>query len=211
MKYYLICIMLFLCLSCKEYGDYPECFSEKDKITFNLLLNNFENHLKERYKENDLNVLYKTYLEDLSKSKIDEYFLLSDRTVNVLYGLTDEEFVEIWVLPLEDGTFFDDTNPNLNPNDFKWSIFYTINPKEKFYTCGIKNSTNKEVISFFDKTFKIGDVNYELLSSAFLEVIKNEEITNDYLLRLIVAVKFYYELSLYYSSIEIREDDGNVP
>ncbi len=202
---YLIYVLLILSLSCKEESHYPECFSDNNINTFNLLLGNFESHLKEKYKTNDIDLLYKSYLKDLSDGKIDEYFLLSDRTVDVLYSLTDEEFVEIWALPLADGTFFDDSNLNLDPNDFEWSIFYTIDPNEKFYTCGIKNSTNKEIISFFDKSVKIGNINYELLSGAFLEVIKNDEIDNKYLTRLIVAVKFYYELSLYYSSLEIRE------
>lgn len=205
MKFFLIYILLFLNLSCNDHRDYPECFSEENISTFNLLLSNFESHLNERYNNDDIDFLYRSYLKDLSEGKIDETFLLSNKTVDVLYSLTDEEFVEIWVLPLEDGTFFDENNPKLNPNDFIWSKYYTLNPKEKFYTCGIKNSKNKELITFFEKSIEVGNINYELLSSAFLKVVENEDIRKSYLTRLIITIKFYYEISLYYSSIEIRE------
>lgn len=205
MKFFLLFIMLILNLSCDKYHNYPECFTEKNKNTFDFLIKNFEEQLNEKYNSNDVNFLYKSYLKDFSEGKIDEAFLLSNKTVDVLYSLTDEEFVEIWVLPLEDGTFFDENNPKLNPNDFIWSKYYILNPKEKFYKCGIKNSKNKELITFFDKSIEVGYISYDLLSSAFLKVVENEDIKKDYLTRLIIAIKFYYEISLYYSSIEIGE------
>lgn len=200
-------ILLTACSSCNSQSksdyanDLNDCLSAEDVTLLNEACMTFEKQLTVRYPETEVAKVYRAYLIDLQAMKVPPSFLTSAESKKMIARLkSTKTFDKVWVkladlagdelLPIPPINGEAVPQPKAKPQGF------CINPNGALLLCLINKSKNKSFKEYLNTLKEMPDISPGLTSGLLAESLKSEDYNNN-LIKLTIAVNFYYELAMF--------------
>ena len=213
MKKILILTILFITMiSCSENQndkvDYANeltgCLSINDIRIINEACKLFEEKLKKEYREGNLTLKYKNYLKDINTLNVSENFINKNTPNQFIdkFKLSDT-FKKIW---LKNSESYDKEETqeiaievvgedNNQIENYEEIDYYRVNPNGEYLNCLLKTNQNKYISEYLKNLKEFWDVSPHILAGGLCNTMTEKEFGNK-ILRLIIAINFYYELKM---------------
>lgn len=181
-----------------QYADRLKgCLTQEDVFLLNEACHTFESQLAKRYKNQELGRAYKTFLFDIQTMSVPPDFFVTAENREVLIRMKKTKtFDKIWTKMSYDDIFedmevyaVDGKQEEAEPESF------TLNPNGAYLDCLMKVSEHEAMADFLEAIRTIPGISPGLTAGVLKESLTQEDFDNG-LIRLIIAIGFYYELAL---------------
>jgi len=210
MKKLTLLIIAIIFFSCKtesqekiNYADFlGDCLNKREISLLNKSCEVFEKELLKNYKNGKIGNYYKEFLEGFQTMRIPRKMFQNNQTSELLVELEKSSlYNKIWKKYEEENDEENDeeiiiiTAPIENQEKETEKDFYQINENGIYFNCLIEKSENENVKDYLKTIKETPDISPGILASVLLNKLNKKEF-NTGILRLIIAVNFYYELKI---------------
>jgi len=210
MKKLTLLIIAIIFFSCKtesqekiNYADFlGDCLNKREISLLNKSCEVFEKELLKNYKNGKIGNYYKEFLEGFQTMRIPRKMFQNNQTSELLVELEKSSlYNKIWKKYEEENDEENDeeiiiiTAPIENQEKETEKDFYQINENGIYFNCLIEKSENENVKDYLKTIKETPDISPGILASVLLNKL-NKKVFNTGILRLIIAVNFYYELKI---------------
>ena len=206
MKKLTLLIIAIIFFSCKtesqekiNYADFlGDCLNKREISLLNKSCEVFEKELLKNYKNGKIGNYYKEFLEGFQTMRIPRKMFQNNQTSELLVELEKSSlYNKIWKKYEEenDEEIIIITAPIENQEKETEKDFYQINENGIYFNCLIEKSENENVKDYLKTIKETPDISPGILASVLLNKLNKKEF-NTGILRLIIAVNFYYELKI---------------
>lgn len=176
-----------------------DCLTKEDISLLNEAAQTFETELKNKYKGKNIGHSYKSFLQDIQMMNIPPSFFLSKDSKGILARIKKSKtFGEIWI-PLSSVESYDDIEIIIidEPQTKSEDEFdpYCTNPDGKYLLCLTKQNKNKTINAYFEAIKTEPGLSPGLTAGMLRENLTDKDFDIG-LIRLIIAINFYYEMGL---------------
>ncbi|ANW96077.1 hypothetical protein AXE80_07205 [Wenyingzhuangia fucanilytica] len=185
---------------CQEKINYAnlleKCFTQNEIKLLNNGCEIFENEILKIYTNENIGISYKEFLEDIQTMQIPLEVFENKKTTEYMNNLKKSElFNKIWEIykreiNTEIVVISNDDNESKPEEEY-----FQIKRDGKYLNCLIENYENQNLKELLKAIKEVPDINPAILAIALTNEFKEEEF-NSNIMRLIIAIDFYYELKL---------------
>jgi hypothetical protein len=205
MKKLTLLIISIIFFSCKpesqeriNYANFFEnCLTKKEINLLNKGCKLFEKELFKNYESEKISNNYKNFLEDIQTMRIQRKIFENKETTEFLKNLKKSGlYKKIWrKYKEEDEEVIIITAPMENQEKEAEKDFYQINENGIYFNCLIEQSENENIKAYLKIIKETPNVSPGILASVITNKLNEKEFDTG-ILRLIIAVNFYYELKI---------------
>ena len=205
MKKILLLIISIIFLSCKSESQVQinyanllnDCLTQNDIKILNKGCGLFEKELLKNYNNEKVGLSYKKFLNDFQTMQLPKEMFQNKETTEFLSDLKKSDlFNKIWE-KYEENVYeeIEIVTANENENIEPEKDFYQINGDGEYLSCLMTNCENPNLMEFLESIKEIPDISPGILAGALTNELNEKEFDKG-IMRLIIAIDFFYELKL---------------
>jgi hypothetical protein len=206
MKKLTLLIITIIFFSCKtegqekiKYADFfGNCLNTREINLLNKGCEIFEKELLKNYENRKIGNSYKEFLEGVQTMRIPRKIFQNNQTSEFLIELEKSNlYNKIWKKYEEENEeeIIIITAPIENQEKKTEKDFYQINENGIYFNCLIEKSENENIKDYLKTIKETPDISPGILVSVLTNKLNEKEFDTG-ILRLIIAVNFYYELKI---------------
>ena len=206
MKKLTLLIITIIFFSCKtegqekiKYADFfGNCLNKREINLLNKGCEIFEKELLKNYENEKVGNSYKEFLEGFQTMRIPREMFKNNQTSEFLIELEKSSlYNKIWKKYEEENEeeIIVITAPIENQEKETEKYFYQINENGIYFNCLIEKSENENIKDYLKSIKETPDISPGILASVLANKLNEKELDTG-ILRLIIAVNFYYELKI---------------
>ena len=206
MKKLTLLIITIIFFNCKtesqekiNYADFlGNCLNKREINLLNKSCEIFEKELLKNYENGKIGNSYKEFLEGFQTMRIPRKMFQNNQTSEFLIELEKSSlYNKIWKKYEEENEeeIIVITAPIENQEKETEKDFYQINENGIYFNCLIEKSENENVKDYLKAIKETPDISPGILASVLTNKLNEKEFDTG-ILRLIIAVNFYYELKI---------------
>ena len=205
MKKLTLLIITIIFFSCKTesqekiyYADFLEnCLNKREINLLNKGCEIFEKELLKNYENEKVGSSYKEFLEGFQTMRIPREMFKNNQTSEFLIELEKSNlYNKIWKKneeEIEEQIII--TAPIENQEKEAEKDFYQINENGIYFNCLIEQNENENIKDYLKSIKETPDISPGILASVITNKLNEKEFDTG-ILRLIIAINFYYELKI---------------
>jgi len=206
MKKLTLLIITIIFFNCKtesqekiNYADFlGNCLNKREINLLNKGCEIFEKELLKNYENEKVGNSYKEFLEGFQTMRIPREMFKNNQTSEFLIELEKSSlYNKIWKKYEEENEeeIIIITAPIENQEKETEKYFYQINENGIYFNCLIEKSENENIKDYLKSIKETPDISPGILASVLANKLNEKELDTG-ILRLIIAVNFYYELKI---------------
>ena len=173
------------------------CLYQSEIEQLNYACQVFENHLQERYENEDISKSYRLFLQDIGNFNVDPQFCLTSSSRDVLDDFRSTGLIEkIWkpssvILDQKYGHMF--SRSDYFPEGSE--DLFIIDPNDFYLVCMRKSEQNPPTMEYLDYLVKTPNASISFNALDLADRLTDEELQSG-LTRLAVAIGFFYQMAV---------------
>jgi len=187
----------------KTFVDYADslkhCMTDKDIALLNEACQIFEIQLTNRYIGQEPGQAYKAFLQDIQEMDIPQSFFVTSESRDILEKLRKSgTFDKIWTTLSSIESFDDIEIATTSESKIKAQAQYDpycTNPDGSYFACITKQNNSKVIRAYLETMKIVPGLSPGHTARILTEFLKDDNFDNE-MIRLILAVNFYYEMAL---------------